>query len=275
MKCLFIFFTAIQLATLQRAEGKDGSRGLCPAQSSGSPPLHPRLSCRQRWKPSLFASSVTAFAEARLLGLVSCQDSSAAQEHRRINVTFLHVKDHWLFFTFYSVWSLFMETMAKQKERKRLFVWSGIQSAHWDVGRCKSPHVRLIQLLHGCAKTSGNHPRPVIRDDFWQHLPGGCFWSHSKLRQHVENTKKPSPCSNVANTRTVSDSAEGHCIAGNALQWLFVVRELPHAPVSLGCNMGTEVWWGLSDAWYLWVSWISTEHVQETELIWLRPSKSP
>lgn len=149
-----------------------------------------------------------SFCEGQTAGTVPRQDSSTAWEHWRMNVTFLNAKDHQLFFTFYYGLSVFMETTAKEKERRRLFVLSGIQSAHWAVRRCKSPHRRSNHPPQGCAKASGNHPRLVIRDSFWQHLPWGFFGSHSKPSKQLENTKKPSWCGNAANTCTVSDSGE-------------------------------------------------------------------
>lgn len=126
-KRLFIFFTAIRLATLQRAEGEGRlPEGRVQPEALDLLCFTPGcLEAAMKAKHVCFLP-VTAFAEARLLGLVSCQDSSAAWEHRRINVTFLHVKDHRLLFTLYSVWSLFMETMAKEEERKRL---SGLASS--------------------------------------------------------------------------------------------------------------------------------------------------
>lgn len=114
------------------------------------------------------------------------------------HVTCLNAKDHQLFLTYDSVLSLFMETMPTEKERK--IVLSSIQSTHWRCPIGDWPH-----LLHGCAKASGNSPRSVIRDGFWQQLPWGCFRSHSKPRKHLKDTRKPSLCSNAANTCVVSD----------------------------------------------------------------------
>lgn len=271
-----LFFTAIQPQLCSEQRGKGWLPGGC-FQAKALDLLRCTAGCLARSDESQACLLLAghSLCKSQTAGTVPCQDSSAARELHRIIVTFLHVKDHQLFFTYYSVLSVFMETTAKEKERKRLFVLSSIQSAHWAAGRCKSPHMRLIHLLHGCGKASGNRPRPVIRDSFWQHLSGGQFWSHSKPRKHSENTKKPSLCSNVANTCTVSHSGKSHCIGGKALQWLFVVRRLPRAPINLGSNMRTEVWWGLSYARHLQESWISTAHMQEMGLIWPHPSESP
>ena len=172
MKRLFFFFTAIQprLCGEQRGDGRLPG-GCFQAEALDLLRCTPgRLARRDESEASLLLAS-HSLCKSQTAGTVPCQDSSAAREHHRVNVTFLHAKDHQLFFPFYSVLSVFMETTAKEKERKRLFVLSGIQSAHRATGRCKRPHRRLIRFLHGCAKASGNGPRSVIRDSFWQHLP--------------------------------------------------------------------------------------------------------
>lgn len=116
------FFTAIQSRLCGKQRGKGQLPGGCfQAEALDLLCCTPSHLPRSDEREACLLLASHSLCNSRTAGNVPCQDSSAAWEHHRINVTFLHVKDHQLFFTFYSVLHVFIATMAKEKERDYLF----------------------------------------------------------------------------------------------------------------------------------------------------------